>query len=1084
MAVELATAYVSIAAETSGLARDLQRDLGRAGQRAGDDFSDSFVRGTRDIDRDVSRRLRDTGGDEGEQAGRRFSSGFSERLSGLGDAVGDRLGGAADRISGMAGDSGGAQFLAGFSGQIGSLGAKGGPIGAALGGVGAIGLAAGAVLATAVADGMRQQGERDLIQARLGVNDATMATIGTAAGAAFSNAWGESVNANMEAAQLAIQSGILSGEESAGQMQPVIEGLNVVTDLMGGEMTDTIRAVSALMKNDLVGSSQEAFDVIVRGYQRGGNIGDDLIDTLSEYSNGWKQTGFSAEFAMGLVNQAMENGVDNTDRAGDAIREFGRRMVEEGDTVKEAIGSLGLPVDELFTALSEGGPKGEAAFDQIFDAIRQVEDPLERAAIAQSLLGDTAGDFINSFTNWDPSRAQAAFGAVNDAAKQAADTMSSNPGAAWQSAMNTIKVQADDLKLSLAGAFAPMMTDLATWVSEHKPEIIGFFTDLGVAALSALDSFAGFASGALRAWAGFADGMAQMVGTVTNLLAGAVGLSADFLSIIPGMGEQASELRSVEEGMKNFGNSMFGAGDQARGLADSIDTMRPGLQAARDGIAAGGAAAENSARLMRALGDSVLGIPDGKSIIIKDNSPERRAELEKLGLTVRELPDGTFQVFANTSEGQRIVDDFVRNNDGRNVDVWVTLKQRRAAGGVDPNFVGPTVYDSGLPRNATGGFITGPGTGTSDSILSWLSNGEYVVNAAATRKYRGLLEAINNGTIPAFAAGGYFNADAAISKAKAHDGEPYVYGGLDCSGYLSAVFNAGTGQGVRFVTGSDFASMGWERGYDPDGFSIGTDGGVGVNGHMAGTLYGVNIESDGSNGIQYGRGADGATDFPMVWHWPGASGGDDPTMEDLGSGRAQIDQITGLSPMGGGTSGPGPRAGGTGGGGGGGGSAAGGSGGAAAPSKDVVSVFVTNWPDGTRTVESFTGSGDSAPSGSMTTPDSTMAAQSGEPNPYEERLKQYGEQMAGIGADAALEILGLEGTLLDPNHRFWSAGREIAQAFAQRGTTTAPAPAQSVDNSVTVQAHGLIDQRIVDEIARRVAMVQSRNVIRNSGRPI
>ncbi|NKU75110.1 hypothetical protein GS898_17375 [Rhodococcus hoagii] len=76
---------------------------------------------------------------------------------------------------------------------------------------------------------------------------------------------------------------------------------------------------------------------------------------------------------------------------------------------------------------------------------------------------------------------------------------------------------------------------------------------------------------------------------------------------------------------------------------------------------------------------------------------------------------------------------------------------------------------------------------------------------------------------------------------------------------------------MRFVTGSDFEAMGWEPGYDPDGFSIGTDKGVGENGHMAGRLFGVNIESDGSNGIQYGGSADGPLDFPYVYHWPGAS---------------------------------------------------------------------------------------------------------------------------------------------------------------------------------------------------------------------
>ncbi|WP_252361441.1 hypothetical protein [Pseudomonas asiatica] len=45
---------------------------------------------------------------------------------------------------------------------------------------------------------------------------------------------------------------------------------------------------------------------------------------------------------------------------------------------------------------------------------------------------------------------------------------------------------------------------------------------------------------------------------------------------------------------------------------------------------------------------------------------------------------------------------------------------------------------------ATGGYVRGPGTGTSDSIPANLSNGEFVVNAAATKRNRALLEAINS----------------------------------------------------------------------------------------------------------------------------------------------------------------------------------------------------------------------------------------------------------------------------------------------------------------------------------------------------
>lgn len=54
---------------------------------------------------------------------------------------------------------------------------------------------------------------------------------------------------------------------------------------------------------------------------------------------------------------------------------------------------------------------------------------------------------------------------------------------------------------------------------------------------------------------------------------------------------------------------------------------------------------------------------------------------------------------------------------------------------------------------ASGGLISGPGTETSDSIPAMLSNGEFVVNAAATKQYRGFLEAING-----YANGGYVSA--------------------------------------------------------------------------------------------------------------------------------------------------------------------------------------------------------------------------------------------------------------------------------------------------------------------------------------
>lgn len=58
-------------------------------------------------------------------------------------------------------------------------------------------------------------------------------------------------------------------------------------------------------------------------------------------------------------------------------------------------------------------------------------------------------------------------------------------------------------------------------------------------------------------------------------------------------------------------------------------------------------------------------------------------------------------------------------------------------------------YVAQIKSLAGGGFVSGPGTGMSDSIPARLSNGEFVINARATRQFRPVLERINK-----FAEGG------------------------------------------------------------------------------------------------------------------------------------------------------------------------------------------------------------------------------------------------------------------------------------------------------------------------------------------
>lgn len=135
--------------------------------------------------------------------------------------------------------------------------------------------------------------------------------------------------------------------------------------------------------------------------------------------------------------------------------------------------------------------------------------------------------------------------------------------------------------------------------------------------------------------------------------------------------------------------------------------------------------------------------------------------------------------------------------------------------GVTFRMDGPGRYIVSMPQEAankylqtyaSGGLINGPGSGTSDSILARLSNGEYVVNAASTAKHLPLLEQLNGGALPAFAPGGPVvpkppppSPSSFLDAAK----NPSLYRSIDSSGSTP-----GAGMRPGDVNRSEFQSAG------------------------------------------------------------------------------------------------------------------------------------------------------------------------------------------------------------------------------------------------------------------------------------
>lgn len=68
-----------------------------------------------------------------------------------------------------------------------------------------------------------------------------------------------------------------------------------------------------------------------------------------------------------------------------------------------------------------------------------------------------------------------------------------------------------------------------------------------------------------------------------------------------------------------------------------------------------------------------------------------------------------------------------------------------------------------IPGYASGGRVRGPGGPRDDKVLMWGSNGEFMMNAAATQKWLPILEAMNAGRLPEFSNGGNIGIPAPMT---------------------------------------------------------------------------------------------------------------------------------------------------------------------------------------------------------------------------------------------------------------------------------------------------------------------------------
>lgn len=464
-----------------------------------------------------------------------------------------------DAAAESAGESGaetGAQFSKSAIAALASI-----PIAGAIIGIGA---AAGKLLIDEFQDALQIEVRQDRLQALTGISEAEAQRFGRVAGEAYAGNFGESIEANMDTARLALQFDLIDPGASTRDSQKVIEGLSGIADVLGEDVQPIAASVTTMLSTGLVKSAGEAFDLLATGAREGVNRNEDLLDTLTEYPALFSKLGLSGEEALGLVSQGMKAGARNSDLAADALKEFQIRATDASEASAEGFEAIGLNAQDMTAKIAAGGEGAREGLAEVLQGLREMEDPVARNAAAVKLFGTQAEDLGDALFAMDLTTAVDQLNGVTGSAQKMFDTLADNDASKMERAQRNIEVAADGIKGALASAFADPLGEFADWVSQNRGPVLEFFQELVNGAIDFGITMVESAASSTEAFGEFVSG------PLADAAEGVAGVMRWF-----GQQDAADGIQDMVDGMRDFDSG-------TAETADSIRSLTGGLEEARD----------------------------------------------------------------------------------------------------------------------------------------------------------------------------------------------------------------------------------------------------------------------------------------------------------------------------------------------------------------------------------------------------------------------------------------------------------------------------------------------------------------------
>ncbi|MGW5877798.1 phage tail tape measure protein [Nocardiopsis terrae] len=495
------TAFVQVVPSFKGFHRTaskkIRQSIGQVGAGAGQELGDAVAKGTEQGLGQAAARAESSGQKAGSNFAKRLVSSATAGLKALPNSVSAAASKSVSGVKSAASEMSTAwqQVASDASGSVQQAGQE---MSSGLRTAGtAAGAAGGAALGAGFADAMDLSRATGDFKAQLGVTSSEAQQLGNTASSLFARGFSGSLPEVSEAVSAVRQNMQFMADASASELEEVSRQALTVARALDIDVNEATRSVANMVSTGLAPSAEAAMDLLVRGGQRGADQYNDLADTMQEYSVQFTDLGLSGQEAMGLIVQGMEGGAQSSDKVGDALKELNIRVTSLDGPAVEALDSLGLSAEEMAGAFSTGGPEAREALEQILAGLQGVEDPAARSQLSMDLLGTQAEDMAGALGNLNLSSAAQGLGDVAGAASEAADAVESTDAnkltAAWRG-----------LKTELAGELVPVLTSVATWVSNNMDVVkaasiaVGLF-GASYAAFTVVASGAKMVMGLIRA---------------------------------------------------------------------------------------------------------------------------------------------------------------------------------------------------------------------------------------------------------------------------------------------------------------------------------------------------------------------------------------------------------------------------------------------------------------------------------------------------------------------------------------------------------------------------------------------------------